>query len=183
MAVLLASLPNALATNAAITAGGTVALTDLFNTFIAPTGYTLGMTLNAAVTAGTGRTLSIATSKGLSYTQLMAPQGTVEIGPSTASAAASFSFGATANGTDISAATVRVGTTSLSGALVATSLTLGDAGWQAIGIARHDAAMRIAGPGEIAPATQRELIIELHVLRRDRAGEAAEFRGALLLVH
>jgi SAM-dependent methyltransferase len=54
---------------------------------------------------------------------------------------------------------------------------LADAGWQAIGIARHDAAMRIAGPGEIAPAT--EFATRVGILARLLAEESEEVRAAV----
>jgi filamentous hemagglutinin family protein len=118
---------DSLIANAAITAGGNIALTDLFNSGSAPSGYQDGMTLNQPVTAGAGKTLSLAVAGGEQFNTLAAPQGTVEIGPSTSEAAANFSFGVDSTGTQVIANTVRIGTTSLPGALVANNITLGDA--------------------------------------------------------
>jgi hypothetical protein len=54
---------------------------------------------------------------------------------------------------------------------------LANAGWQAIGVARHDAAMRIAGPGEIEAAT--EFCTRVGILARLLAEEGEELRAAV----
>ena len=110
-----------LTVSAPLTAGGSIALIDMNNGSIAGT----GMSITAPVTAGTGQTISLSTSGAYRFATLSASGGTVEFGPSTGAAAASYTFGVGSGGAAITADTVRVGTTSLPGALIATDLTIG----------------------------------------------------------